>query len=232
MTATDGQFDQSLEDVENTTINTSGWTTGWHTLSVRGRDANLTWGPASTTVINITNPLLRLTGTPTAIDGDDPGDTPGGVQFSLTNTHDDEVTITSLTIDPANSSINELDDKVGRGNNDPQEVEIYAASPNNPDSYSDWATSEVFADYEALAIDDDVTVDVGEGGDNRNSGTLPRVDSGNDITFYLFEFYASDDPTDYETNENLNMSGETVTITVEYTVNGNSKTATIPITAA
>ena len=53
MDATDGQFDQSVEDVENLSIDTSGWTAGWHKLSVRGKDGNLNWGPTNPTTIKI-----------------------------------------------------------------------------------------------------------------------------------------------------------------------------------
>ncbi len=168
-----------------------------------------------------------------AVDGEDDSENAGGVVFSVKNLYSDSVTIDNIRINPLNDNINELDDQVGGGNDDPGEVEIYAEAPNNDDSYSDWATGGGEGP-EALAVDNDgVEVVVGEDGTNLNSGNLPRVDSGNDLTWYLYEFYTSPGaPTDYETNQNIDMGGEKVDITFNYTVGGVQESKTLRIDPA
>ncbi len=165
-----------------------------------------------------------------AVDGPDSGTTPGGVEFSITNTYDATITIDSIKIDPLNDNINELDDDYGGGNDDPGEVEIYAEASIGQDSYSDWGTGG--NDYEALAIDDSgVEVAVGIDGDNTNSGNLPQVESGGTLTWYLYEFYEDGHPVwPYRFNTNLDMNGESIEITLTYTVDGMQLTKTFTIT--
>jgi len=154
-------------------------------------------------------------------------DRAGGVEFSITNTFASTVTINKIKIDPVNNNINELDDQYGGGNDEKTEVEIYAEAPVSADSYSDWGTSG--SDYEALAIGvNGVEVAVGIDGDNTNSGNLPQIQSGESITWYLYEFYEGV-AGDYQNNTNLNMSGESIEITLTYTVNGSQFTKTFTI---
>jgi hypothetical protein len=47
------EFD-SVEEAVSDTVDTTGWTLGRHAISVRGQDANGTWGPAATYVVNVT----------------------------------------------------------------------------------------------------------------------------------------------------------------------------------
>jgi len=154
-------------------------------------------------------------------------DRAGGVEFSITNTFASTVTINKIKIDPVNNNINELDDQYGGGNDEKTEVEIYAEAPVSADSYSDWGTSG--SDYEALAIGvNGVEVAVGIDGDNTNSGNLPQIQSGESITWYPYEFYEGV-AGDYQNNTNLNMSGESIEITLTYTVNGSQFTKTFTI---
>jgi len=55
LAAVDGAFDEVDEDVTSTTgqIDTTGWTSGTHTIYVRGQDALGNWGPAVSTTIAI-----------------------------------------------------------------------------------------------------------------------------------------------------------------------------------
>jgi len=154
-------------------------------------------------------------------------DRAGGVEFSITNTFASTVTINKIKIDPVNNNINELDDQYGGGNDEKTEVEIYAEAPVSADSYSDWGTSG--SDYEALAIGvNGVEAAVGIDGDNTNSGNLPQIQSGESITWYLYEFYEGV-AGDYQNNTNLNMSGESIEITLTYTLNGSQFTKTFTI---
>ncbi|MYL16815.1 hypothetical protein EXE51_06570 [Halorubrum sp. CGM5_25_10-8B] len=156
-----------------------------------------------------------------AIDGnDDPSpDRSGGVEFSVTNQYEQPVTITSMTIDPDSPDINELDDAVPNdftGNRDPSadEVEIWTENSSGSIQYSEWTTS--FGDSEALAIDDQVTISPGTDGD-ANSDTLSRIQSGQQLGLSMYEFYEEGGRGfPYDQNNNINMSGEQLTITLVY----------------
>ncbi|MYL68653.1 hypothetical protein [Halorubrum distributum] len=156
-----------------------------------------------------------------AIDGnDDPSpDRSGGVKFSVTNQYEQPVTITSMTIDPDSPDINELDDAVPNdftGNRDPSadEVEIWTENSSGSIQYSEWTTS--FGDSEALAIDDQVTISPGTDGD-ANSDTLSRIQSGQQLGLSMYEFYEEGGKRfPYDQNNNINMSGEQLTITLVY----------------
>jgi len=54
MTASDGVFDSTSENVE-AMVDTSGWTEGRYTLFVRGKDADNNWGPFSAVFLYINN---------------------------------------------------------------------------------------------------------------------------------------------------------------------------------
>ncbi len=159
-----------------------------------------------------------------AIDGnDDPRpDRSGGVEFSVTNQYEQPVTITSMTIDPDNPDINELDDAVPNdftGNRDPyaDEVEIWTENSSGSIQYSEWTTSPgQFTDNEALAIDDQVTMSPGIDGDI-NSDTLSRIQSGQRLELSMYEFYEEGGGGfPYYQNDNIDMSGEQLTITLVY----------------
>jgi len=157
-----------------------------------------------------------------AVDGnDDPSpDRSGGVEFSVTNQYEQPVTITSMTIDPDSPEINELDDAVPNdftGNRDPyaDEVEIWTENSSGSIQYSEWTTSP-FTDNEALAIDDQVTISPGTDGDI-NSDTLSRIQSGQQLELSMYEFYEEGGGGfPYDQNNNINMSGEQLTITLVY----------------
>jgi carboxypeptidase T len=52
MAAADGSFNSSIENVQ-ATVDTSGWSEGWHTLFVRGKDVNNNWGAFSALFVTI-----------------------------------------------------------------------------------------------------------------------------------------------------------------------------------
>jgi hypothetical protein len=54
MAASDGEWDSSIEQVE-ATIDTSGWSPGWHTLFVRGQDADGRWGAVSALFVSVSS---------------------------------------------------------------------------------------------------------------------------------------------------------------------------------
>jgi hypothetical protein len=228
LSPTDGEFDQSTEGVQNLSIDTTGWTVGVHEISVRGRDSGPLWGPVSTTTVTITEERLTYNGDAVAVDGADSpsNDAPGGVEFSVANTFDNPATIESITLNLANSNINELDDQVG-GNDEPGRVEFYVGSPPE-EAYSEWGTSG--GDQEALALaTGDNTLTLGSAGDTNTGGPV-TVQSGDAATVYLYEFYESSDPNDYTTNDNINMSGEDIEVTVAYTVDGTDRSDTFTVT--
>jgi hypothetical protein len=105
MTATDGQFDQPREAVENLTIDTSGWTTGWHTLLVRGKDGNNNWGPLNTTTIKITtgNNVLKSLDSEARVEGNS-----GKAWFTLKNKGTKDVEIVAIAFNDTNSSASQL----------------------------------------------------------------------------------------------------------------------------
>lgn len=114
MSASDGEFDQPKEDV-NRSINTAGWATGHHELSIRGTDGNLTQGPTNSTIVNIA-PLASAERAQIVSsrktrnnDGDGVQDT---VKFTLENTGSSPVSIQNITIrDAENFQV----DQVGNG---------------------------------------------------------------------------------------------------------------------
>lgn len=54
--ASDGALDEPVEPVQGV-LSTAGWTTGRHTLFVRGRDAAANWGPVSAVFVDVAIPV-------------------------------------------------------------------------------------------------------------------------------------------------------------------------------
>ncbi len=146
----------------------------------------------------------------------DPED--GGVEFSITNIFSTTATVDNIEIDPQDDSINGLSDKVGDGNDEPGETEVYAES--NENGFSDYPDGTDIPDTGLL-------VDIGTDGDLNNSGHSPAVDSSSTMTFYLYEFYYD---YDYGWQNNVNMSGKKIDITLEYLVDGRRHTKSFTIT--
>ncbi len=163
---------------------------------------------------------LTYIGDAIAVDGLDGNSTDGGVEFTIKNNWDNTVTINQIEINPDHPDINGLSDKVGRGNNDPGEVEIYSEDEDGDgDAYSDFANGTDLTE----------PFSIGQEGYYKN-GESPKVESGHEMTFYLYEFY---DEWSYYYDEwigNWDMHGEEVTITLTYEVRGNQKTKTFTIT--
>ncbi len=148
------------------------------------------------------------------------GGDPGGVEFSVKNNWDNTATISQIGIDPADPDINGLSDKLS----DywyPGVAEIYAEDEDGDgDAYSDFGGGTSLADS---------PFDIGYDG-YYTSGNSPEVESGDEMTFYLSEFY---DEYSYLYNEwiyNEDMTGEDVEITLTYSVRGTQYTKTFTIT--
>ena len=152
-----------------------------------------------------------------AKDGDDEPrpDRTGGVEFSVQNQYETSVTVTSMTIDPDNADINELDDAVtndyifeGR-NPSPDEAEIRTENDSGNVQYSEWATTG-FGD--ALVIDDAETISPGISGDE-TSGSRPRIQPGGRLDISMYEFYIERGPGN---QQNVDITNEQFTITLTY----------------
>ncbi|RLM47288.1 hypothetical protein DVK00_01935 [Haloarcula sp. Atlit-47R] len=130
---------------------------------------------------------------------DSNGDTDGGVQFTVTNELDEEITITTVAIDPVNDDIIRLSDSFSNDRPPaPQENEIYIQA--DTDGYTDFGGG----------TDIPRTVDVDS--DGSLNGPNPVLSDTSTATFHLFEFVQD---TLFGTSE-VDMAGESVTITVTY----------------
>ena len=158
-----------------------------------------------------------------AKDGDDnpSPDKTGGVEFSVQNQYENPVTVTSMTIDPDNPDIIELDDAVANDyisesrDPSPDEAEIRTENDSGDIEYSEWAT--LFGE-EALAIDDAETISPGISGDE-TSGSQPRIKPGQRLDISMYEFYnrqGNGQGNGQGNIQNTDMSDEEVTITLTY----------------
>jgi PKD repeat protein len=163
--------------------------------------------------------FLRYNDDAIADDGpDNPSpDKAGGVYFSIQNLYGSTVTIDSIKINPANDDIVYLSDDIAPNDNK-KYVEVYAES--DIDGYSEF--------YSGIEIPTGgLEVAIGQDGDETN-GVSPQVNSNNVMTFYVYEFY---EPTGGSGKiKNINMQGEDVEITINYTVESDQKSKTFTIT--
>lgn len=132
-----------------------------------------------------------------AVNADGPLDdgVPAGVNFSITNQHDQSIEITEIEIDPTNPDIEVLSDDVGAPNDQIARTEVYV----------DGATSDAYVDYNfgvGLPVSTNLNVD---GFSNNGNAETP---AGGTATVYLYEFEDGDGE--------VNMTGEDVDITVTY----------------
>jgi len=117
MSASDGEFDQPIESVQNLSISTTGWTDGRHELSVHGRDGNLTRGPPNSTIIDI-SPLnsaesVQIVSSRKTDNNDEVFDpSQDTVKFTIENTGSSAVRMQNITVrDVENSRV----EQVGNG---------------------------------------------------------------------------------------------------------------------
>ena len=155
-----------------------------------------------------------------AKDGDDEPrpDRTGGVEFSVQNQYENSVTVTSMTIDPDNPDIIELDDAVaneyvseGRDPS-PDEVEIRTENDSGNVQYSEWATR--IYDDNSLIINDAETISPGISGDV-TSGSRPRIQPGGRLNISMYEFYI-ERGTDNQQNVDITNEQFTITLTYEF----------------
>ncbi|AAV46639.1 unknown [Haloarcula marismortui ATCC 43049] len=129
-----------------------------------------------------------------ALDSD--GSIDGGVQFTVTNELGETITITTVAIDPVDDQIDYLSDNTaGFLERSPQETELYIEADSN--GYTDLGTG--------ASIPRIIDVD---GDSSYFSGSNPILADSSTATFHLFEFG--------DGNNEKNMNGESVTITVTY----------------
>ena len=157
-----------------------------------------------------------------AKDGDDEPrpDRTGGVEFSVQNQYENSVTVTSMTIDPDNPDIIELDDAVaneyvseGRDPS-PDEVEIRTENDSGNVQYSEWATTIFDFDDNSLIINDAETISPGISGDV-TSGSRPRIQPGGRLNISMYEFYI-ERGTDNQQNVDITNEQFTITLTYEF----------------
>ncbi|EMA17049.1 Ig-like domain-containing protein [Haloarcula amylolytica] len=131
--------------------------------------------------------------------GNTDGGVDGGVQFSVTNELGEEITITTVAIDPVNDDIIRLSDTFSNDRDPaPQENEVYIQADTN--GYTDFGGG----------TDVPRTVDVDS--DGSLNGPNPVLSDTSTATFHLFEFIQD---TLFGSSE-IDMTGESVTITVTY----------------
>jgi hypothetical protein len=140
-----------------------------------------------------------------ANDGPDDGNVPGGINFSVTNQFDQQVTITEITVEPTNGSIDILADRTDGDRKLAREV------------YVDGDGGDGFVDFSELVFDDNtadgvrlprkIDLDI----DGRANASEPVMSANSTANLYLYEFF-------HDTNDgaNVNMVGESVRITIRY----------------
>ena len=152
---------------------------------------------------------LAYAGDAEAVDGPDGDATAGGVEFSLANQFGDAVEVQSVTVDYPGANAR-LNDGV-TPNDEPQRTEIYVAGE----------TSDGWVDING-GVDLPNTFDMdADGFDNAGN---PETAGGSSFSVYLYEFVDDEGDT-------LDMSGETITVDVTYSVDGGaSQTESYTIT--
>ncbi|WP_336337021.1 PKD domain-containing protein [Haloarcula brevis] len=123
----------------------------------------------------------------------------GGVEFSVTNELGEEITITTVAVDPVDDDIDYLSDTYANDRDPaPQENELYIEA--DTDGYTDFGGGTDVP--RVIDVDDD---------SRSLSGPNPVMSDGSIATFHLFEFQDGGWGPD-----EVDMDGESVTITVTY----------------
>lgn len=145
-----------------------------------------------------------------AVSVDHDGDgVPGGVEFSIENTFDaatapdisdDEVTLTEILLDPADGSVDRLDEGSGLAH----ELQVETDGDASPEGYVDYNSGTDVADGGLIADLDD-----GDAPDVVGAGQNPTIASGDSATIRLSEF-----------RDDVDMGGKPVTVVVRYRVDG------------
>jgi len=131
-----------------------------------------------------------------ALDNDDSDSIPGGLEYTFTNTHDQEAEITDIGLTSQSTNVNRLSDQY-RPNNQRDRLELYIDGDIN-DGYTDLDGG----------TDLPTTIDIDSDGFLNNGN--PQISGQSDGMVYLYEFRPGN-------SDAVNMSGKSVTQTVTYT---------------
>ncbi|MGB9931361.1 Ig-like domain-containing protein [Haloarcula amylolytica] len=146
-----------------------------------------------------------------ALDNDDPDTIPGGIQYSFTNTHDQQVEITDISLTSQSTNVDRLSDQV-TPNNQRERTELYIDGDIR-DGYTD---IDGGTDLPA-----DIDIDTDGFANNGN----PEVSGQSDGVVYLYEFRPDG------SNDAVDMSGKSVTQTITYTFpNGETRATAFTVT--
>jgi len=142
-----------------------------------------------------------------ALDNDDRDEIPGGIKYTFTNTHDQQVEITDISLTSQSANVDRLSDQ-DTPNNQPESTELYIDGDIS-DGYTDFYNP-------GAEIPADINIDFS--GDEQDGN--PVVSGQFDGTVYLYEFRPDG------SNNAVNMSGKNVTQTITYTFPGGETRAT------
>ncbi|WP_266076895.1 M14 family metallopeptidase [Haladaptatus caseinilyticus] len=174
-------------------------------------DYRLPSGRAGSTSFTLSPPGLGYEGDAVAIDASvDTNGKRSGVQFGVTNDTAHELTITDLTIDPSNDAIDELSDHSYDEGLWTSELHIAA-------DVQDGLTDV----NHGLTLPGSIDLDADGHSDSADCNAI--MSPGSSATVSLYQFESGGTAVD--------MSGETVTITIDYTLGDGSRgTRTLPLT--
>jgi len=146
-----------------------------------------------------------------ALDNDDPDTIPGGIQYSFTNTHDQQVEITDISLTSQSTNVDRLSDQV-TPNNQRERTELYI----------DGDIRDGYTDIDG-GTDLPADIDIDTDGFERDGN--PEVSGQSDGEVYLYEFRP-----DYSSDA-VDMSGKSVTQTITYTFpNGETRATAFTVT--
>ena len=145
-----------------------------------------------------------------ALDNDDPDTIPGGIQYSFTNTHDQQVEITDISLTSQSTNVNRISDQV-TPNDQRERTELYI----------DGDIRDGYTDIDG-GTDLPVDIDIDTDGFERDGN--PEVSGQSDGEVYLYEFRPGN-------NDAVDMSGKSVTQTITYTFpNGETRASAFTVT--
>lgn len=145
-----------------------------------------------------------------ALDHDDDDTIPGGVEYTFTNTHDQRVEITDLGLTSQSTDVDQIADQL-TPNGQRKQSEVYI----------DGDVGDGYTDFDS-GTDLPITVDIdNDGFDNSDN---PKISSSSDGNVYLYEFRPTDE------NDAVNMSGKSVTQTITYVVDGETRASAFTVT--
>lgn len=178
-------------------------------FSIQGFDASFDGGTPENVSVGVTVKTvaderadrigLAYNGDAEARDGDDSDPNTGGIEYTLTNTHDQRVTITDWGIASQSANVDRLSDQVADPNNERRRAELYVAGD----------LADGYTDVNSPGADLPTTFDIDFDGFDPNGN--PRISGRSNATVYLYEFRPDG------SNDAVDMTGKNVTQTVSYT---------------